>query len=249
MTAVADRPLTGRRIITTREHRGRLDSLLARAGADVVHVPLITVGDAPDGGAALARELERLPGYDWLVVTSQHGAKRVGAAAAGAVAVRLAAVGARSADELAALTGRSPDVVPSQQSAIGLVQAMPPPMLEGSRVLLVQADRADDTVAAGLRQRGYEVTVTVGYSTNLRVPSAPERHAVASADAVAFASGSAAQAWAQAFGSAGPAVVVAIGPSTHDAAVAAGLQITHTAADHSLDGVFAEILSALRHRP
>ena len=42
------RPLIGRSVVTTREHRGRLDSLLARAGADVIHVPLIEVAEPLD---------------------------------------------------------------------------------------------------------------------------------------------------------------------------------------------------------
>ena len=58
--AVGHRPLSGRRIVTTRDQRGRLDTLLASAGADVVHVPLIAITDPPDGGAGLSGALSDL---------------------------------------------------------------------------------------------------------------------------------------------------------------------------------------------
>ena len=44
-------------------------------------VPLIEIAEAPDGGAALAAALERIDTFDWVVVTSRHGAERVADAA------------------------------------------------------------------------------------------------------------------------------------------------------------------------
>jgi uroporphyrinogen-III synthase len=241
--------LSGRRIVTTRDERGRLDSLLAGAGADVVHVPLIAIAEPPDGGMALAAALRDLRGYHWLIVTSRHGAQRVGAAARRHPEVRLAAVGARTAAELEDVAGREITIVPSRQTAAALVDAMPTPPLGERRVMIVQADRADDVLAAGLQADGYDVTTVVGYSTRLRTPSAAERSAAIGADAVAFASGSAAVAWAEVFGDVTPPVVVAIGPTTSQVATDAGLQITHVAADHSVDGVAAVITSVLAGRP
>ena len=242
---MGQRPLSGRRIVTTRDQRGRLDTLLASAGADVVHVPLIAITDPPDGGAGLAGALCDLGSFDWLVVTSQHGARRVGGAAARHRTVRLAAVGAHSARQLAELAGRPPTVVPARQTAAALVEAMPAAGDDGRRVLLVQADRADEALASGLRAVGFDVTTVVGYSTRLRHPSSAERSAALAADAVTFASGSAALAWAEAFGSLTPPTVVAIGPTTRRIAEDVGLQITHEAADHSVDGLAAAITSVL----
>ena len=73
------RPLLGRSVVTTREQRGRLDSLLARAGADVIHVPLIGIDEPTDGGESLRDALDSIQRFDWLVVTSRHGAVRAGA--------------------------------------------------------------------------------------------------------------------------------------------------------------------------
>ena len=81
--------LAGRRVIVTRERPGELASLLEARGATVVHVPLIEVVEPLDAGEALARELDRLDEFDWVVVTSPAGAERVGAAAVVARSVRL----------------------------------------------------------------------------------------------------------------------------------------------------------------
>jgi uroporphyrinogen-III synthase/uroporphyrinogen III methyltransferase/synthase len=78
-----------------------------------------------------------------------------------------------------------------------------------------------------------------------RIPSAEERSAALAADAVAFASGSAAQAWHDAVGTATPPVVVAIGPTTEGAARACGLNVTHVAREQSVEGLVAALTGAL----
>jgi len=243
------RPLAGRRIVTTREEVGRLDSLLATAGADVVHVPLIEILDAADGGVALAEALEGLADVDWLIVTSRHGARRVGAAVAEHANLRLGVVGTRTAAELAQLAGRAVDVLPVRQTAADLAAALPSPSHNGERVVVAQADRADGALVVALADRGYDVVAVTAYTTSLRYPSDAERRAALEADAVAFASGSAAEAWAGAIGVETPPVAVAIGPVTQRAAAAVGLKVTHVAADHSVEGLAAEVTAALLHEP
>ncbi len=236
------RPLAGRHVVTTRARPGRLDSLLARLGADVVNVPLIAIEAPGDGGAALHSSLARLDHTEWLVVTSRHGAGAVGAAVAAHPGLRLAAVGSHSAEVLARLAGRPVDVVPGRQTATDLVAAMP----RGTgRVVVAQADRADASVGNGLRRLGYTVDVVTAYQTTLRTPSLAERRAALGADAVAFASGSAAESWVAAFGAATSPVVVAIGPTTADVARRAGLEVDRVAVDHHVDGLVDAIMAAL----
>lgn len=237
------RPLSGRRVVTTRDRRGLLDSRLAVAGADVVHVPLISIEPTDDG--QLPGALERLASFDWLVVTSQHGARRVGESAA-EVPVRLAAVGANTADVLARLARRPVDVVPDRHTAADLVDAL---RGEQGRVLVAQADRANVTLVDGLVQLGFEVEAVTAYRTVGRTPTWPERRAALSADAVGFASGSAVEAWADAMGTETPPVVAAIGRTTAEAAEARGLKVTHVATDHHVDGLVAVIVAALSSRP
>lgn len=240
------RPLRGRRVVTTRERIGELDRRLARLGADVVHVPLIGVAEPDDGGAALAAALERLDTFDWVVVTSPNGAGRVGPAL-GQADVKVATVGTRTAAVIARSSGRDADLVPDEQTALALAAAMPP--ASGERLLLAQADRADPAHAAAFAERGYDVTAVVAYRTMLRMPTVAERRAALAADALALASGSAARAWRQAVGSDTPPAVVAIGPSTEAVAVRAGIKVTHCAADHSIDGLVAEVVRALGPTP
>lgn len=240
------RPLRGKRVVTTRDQRGEIDRLLEVYGAEVVHVPLIQIVDPVDGGAELREHLRRIDEFDWLVVTSQHGAERV-ARAAGNTNLRIAAVGTKTAAVVQQLANRPVDVVPRLQTSAGLLDAMPKDG-EGARLLLAQADRAGSELAEDLSERGYEVTPVIAYRTALRRPSPPELRAALGADALAFASGSAVQSWVDAIGFRTPRVVVAIGPSTARFGSDLGLRITHVAADHSVPGLVREIVNALRPR-
>ena len=239
---ITTRPLTGRHVATTRDQVGRLDTLLARLGADVIHVPLISIEPPADGGRSLDASVSNLRGAAWLVVASRHGARAVGAAAAGHPDLRLAAVGTGTAAVLASLAGRPVDVVPDRQTAADLVAAMP---AGRGHVVVAQADRAEPTLADGLALLGYDVDVVTAYRTVLRTPTIVERRSALGADAVAFASGSAAVAWSQAIGVDTPAVTVAIGPTTADVARRHGLKVTHVAADHDVDGLVAAVVAAL----
>jgi uroporphyrinogen-III synthase len=243
--STASRPLAGRRVATTRDTPGRLDSALAALGADVVHVPLIEIVEPIDGGAALAGALAEVERYDWVVVTSRHGAVRVAAAVGGVPGVRTAAVGRTTEAALRARIARDVDVVPARHTAADLVAAMPEPGRAG-RALVALADRAAPTLVDGLRGRGYEVDAVVAYRTRLRRPSPAESAALRSVDAVTFASGSAAEAWAVAIGAWVPPAVVAIGPTTAEAARQAGLAVTAVAADQTTDGLAAAVVAALR---
>jgi uroporphyrinogen-III synthase len=243
-------PLAGQRIVTTREHRGQLDDLLEQAGADVVHLPLIAVADAPDGGVALSRALDRLDEFAWVVVSSRHGAERIGPALVHANQhIRVAAVGTVTAAEAERHLGRPVDLVPDIQNAAGLVQAFGVAVHEPQAILVAQADRAAPTLSEGLAALGHRVEVCTAYATRLRTPPADELERALAADAVVFASGSAATAWGDAVGPTTPPVVCAIGPSTERAALDAGLRVTATATDHSVAGLVKCVIDALAEAP
>ncbi len=238
---MTDGSLAGRRVIVTRAEPGRLGELLEARGATVVHVPLVAVTDPADGGAALRAVLDRLDDFDWLVVTSPAGAARVASSAALAPRLRLAAVGTRTAEVLAAGSGRPVDVVPVDQRAAALADTLVGELAEGppSRVLLALADRAPHTLEQDLDAAGHSVTRVTAYRT---VPVAgPGPADPPAADAVLLASGSAAEAWVERFGPAAPPVVVAIGPSTASVATRSGLKVSATADDHSVDGLVAQL--------
>ncbi len=120
-------PLAGRRIGITRPEEGALGARLRALDAEVVHVPLISIADPDDGGAELRGALDDLAAFDWLVVTSSNGARRVGEAAGIHRHVRLAAVGPATAEALAATAGRPVDLVATVPRAEGLLAEFPPP--------------------------------------------------------------------------------------------------------------------------
>ncbi len=252
--------LAGRRVIVTREHPGELADLLAERGVEMVHVPMIGVGDAADGGDALRRELERLDTFDWLVVTSREGARRVGTAAA-STGARLAAVGSATARELTATSGRRVEVVPEIQRADALAAAIvdaSSEVTDGLRVLIAQADLATGELGEALRAAGHTVVEVTAYRTAVAESAispepAPEvapgvasiASSVVDADAVLFASGSAVRGWISAVGHETPPVVIAIGPSTAAVVSELGLDLTAVAADHSLEGLVNELEARL----
>ena len=242
MTGAADAhagPLAGCRVLVTRERAGELGRLLSERGAMVVHVPLIAVVDAADGGAGLHHHLDRLDAFDWVVVTSPAGAERVGRAVRRSPNVRLAAVGTSTAQRLAELADRAVDLVPARQVAVALAAEFNEVCASPQRVLVAQADRAADTLVAALRDGGHVITVVTAYSTIL---IEPDRAAVDGADVLVLASGSAAGSWVAAMGETRPPIVVAIGPSTATKAAELGLKVDGVAADHSLVGLVDEVV-------
>jgi uroporphyrinogen-III synthase len=225
-------PLAGRRVVITRaaDQSQSTADMVAAAGAIPVVVPLIEIVDEPGGMAALAA-LD-LAGFDWLAITSPNGARRV-ADLVPTGPPRLAAVGATTAAALPRC-----DLAAETQSAAGLLAVFP----DGpGRVVVIQAVDAEPTLVDGLTQRGWEVTTINAYRTVVVVPSAEQQRAALDADAVLFASGSAARAWVEVFGTQTSPVAIAIGDQTSAAAQRAGLKIAASSADHSVKGMLATL--------
>lgn len=223
--------LAGRRVVVTRAAAQAQDlvTLLEAAGAIPVVVPLIEIV-AVDSELATLSDLD-LSDFDWVVVTSPNGAKYLSPSPA-----KVAAVGQATAEVLRQ-GGVAVDLIPTVQSAQGLLAEF-----KGSgTVLLIQAADADPALATGLRERGLAVTVIAPYRAVPAKISAAQQLRVLSADAVLFASGSAARAWVNAFSDASPPIVIAIGPQTAAAATRAGLKVTAIAADHSLSGMVSAL--------
>lgn len=236
--------LRGCTVVVTREQRGELGRLLDESGATVVHVPLIEVVDGDSD--VLARAWSTEP--DWVIVTSAAGSDRVGRELARRPDVRLAAVGTATAQRLEDLAGRPVDLVPQRQWAESLVEEFTRRVTSPCSVLVAQADRAGPTLVDGLRAAGHDVNAVVAYRTLLRRPDDGTLESIGDADAVIFASGSAASGFAEAIGADAshrlPPLVIAIGPTTATAAERAGLTVSHVASDHSLPGVVSTLADA-----
>jgi uroporphyrinogen III methyltransferase / synthase len=223
------KPLAGRTVVITRsaDHAAAMSELVTSFGARPVVVPLIRIVDEPDGLAGLTSlDLS----VDWIVITSPNGAERLTRRIPpGDASPRLAAVGSTTAAALPRC-----DLVAETQGASGLLEMFPP---GPGRVVVVQAVDAEPTMVHGLRDLGWIVTAISPYRTVAAAPTAEQQHAALAADAVLFASGSAARAWVGVFGMKAPAIVVAIGEQTAAAAERAGLKVSAVSADHSTYGM------------
>jgi uroporphyrinogen III methyltransferase/synthase len=250
-------PLAGLRVVVTRARTQArpLISALVGAGASVVELPVIAIAAPPDGGAAMRAEAARAGSYDWVVFTSANAVERfVGILDDVRVlgGVRLAAVGSATARALRAQRLLA-DLVPAEETAQGLVAAMPAAPSGGpdrGRVLFPRALGARDVVGPGLRGRGWDVTEVDAYQTVTAGPGQgmgeEELDAAAAADVITFTSPSTVTSYLEIAGPRRLAPVVAcIGPVTADAARRAGLVVDVIAAEHSAEGLVAGLAAHL----
>lgn len=235
---MADQPLSGRRIVVTRPEAKPLADALERLGAEVTIVPLIEIRDAEDRGA-LADAIERMPTYDWIVLTSVNGVAAVKEGLTGLAGPRIAAVGPITADAIRE-HGIEPAFVATRASediAEGLGE------LAGKRVLMPQADIAEPHLADELRGKDAEVDVVIAYRTVLVEPPMWGILPLRIADAVVLASGSACRSLAAAGGAGGGAMLVCIGPKTAKVAREVGLKVGLVADETTSDGIIRSLVS------
>ncbi|HEX6569853.1 MAG TPA: uroporphyrinogen-III C-methyltransferase [Acidimicrobiales bacterium] len=266
-----NRPLFGRRVVVTRarEQASELVARLAARGAATVEVPAIEIAEPADGGAGLAAAVERLAAgaYDWLVLTSPNGVRRLlsalrtaGHDARALGGVRLAAIGPGTAEALAA-GNLVPDLVPQRFVAESLLASFPEaagvaaadvgaragPGAAGvagdrgrgeRRVLLARAAVARDVLPDGMAAKGWAVDVVEAYRTGPAPLDERGRAALAGAEIVTFTSSSTVTNFLASAGpDAVPPVVAAIGPVTAATAREHGLTVDVEAEVHSIDGL------------
>ena len=222
--------LAGRTVVITRAADQAEDTsqLVTSFGGTPLVVPLIEIVDEPDGMAELASL--QLADLDWVIVTSPNGARRVSPLVSAELPTpRIAAIGSATA----AMLPRC-DLVAEIQSATGLLQAFPRGV---GRVVVVQAIDAEPTLIDGLIEHGWDARAIQPFRAKPVQLSDEQRRAALAADAVLFASGSAARAWVDVIGRSTPPVVVTIGAQTAAAAERAGLKVSATSADHSMYGM------------
>ncbi|MCU1606575.1 MAG: uroporphyrinogen-III synthase/uroporphyrinogen-III C-methyltransferase [Modestobacter sp.] len=236
------RPLFGWRVLVprTREQAGEMSERLRAYGAVPVEVPTIAV-EPPRSPAQMDRAVKGLVTgrYGWIVFTSTNAVKAVrekfaelGLDARAFAGVKVACVGEQTADAVRAW-GIVPELVPTgEQSSEGLLADFPPyddvfdPI---DRVLLPRADIATETLAAGLKERGWEIDDVTAYRTvRAAPPAAAVREAIKGGgfDAVCFTSSSTVR---NLVGIAGKpharTVVSVIGPATAASATEFGLRV------------------------
>ncbi len=166
------KPLFGKRIVLTRaqEQARAFSQLLAAYGAEPVEVPTIQIVPPPSW-QAIDDALTRLTTYQWLIFTSVNGVKpfmerlHVAKKDARALAnLRLCAIGPRTAQELG-VYGLTPDVVPAEYQAEGVIAALAAVGVGGSRILIPRAEVAREILPEQLRALGATVDVIPVYRT------------------------------------------------------------------------------------
>jgi len=236
------RALYGWKILVprTKEQAGAMSERLRSYGSVPVEVPTIAV-EPPRTPTQMERAIKGLVTgrYEWIVFTSTNAVKAVrekfeefGLDARAFAGVKIACVGETTADAVRAF-GIRPELVPSgEQSSEGLLADFPPydDVLDPiDRVLLPRADIATETLAAGLRERGWEIDDVTAYRTVRAAPPAAEiRDAIKSGgfQAVCFTSSSTVRNLVGIAGKPHARTVVAcIGPQTAATAKEFGLRV------------------------
>ncbi len=243
------RPLFGRTVVVTRA-RAQASTLVDRLrelGAETVELPAIRITDPADGGHALRHAVATIDRFDWVVVTSPNGARRLLAACRDARVlggVQVAAIGPGTAAALREGNIEA-DLVPDRFVAEGLLDAFPDPPADGhGAVLIARAAEARDVLPETLRERGWHVDVVPAYRTVPGEPTTAEREAVAAADIVTFTSSSTVRNFLDA-SDVVPPVVACIGPITAATAREHGLDVTIEAEVHTIDGLVDAIVAAV----
>lgn len=236
-----DGPLSGRRIVVTRprEQARTLAEGLESLGAAVTIVPLVAIEPVEDTGA-LDAALDALDAYDWIVFTSANGVAAVGERLGTLGEVKVAVVGPATAEAVRALSVE-PAFVPQRFAAEEIAAGLGP--VDGSRVLLPQADIAEPQLADQLRARGATVDALAAYRTIEIRPSVAGLSTIRRADVIVLASASAARSLARIEGIDDGSLIVCIGPRTAEAAREAGLSVGLVAEKVTADGIIQALLA------
>jgi uroporphyrinogen III methyltransferase/synthase len=238
--------LTGRTVVVTRAsgQAGELSALLRERGAKVVEIPSIEIV-APASWEEADRAIERLPGYDWLILTSPNAVasffgrlRERGVALSCLADLKICAIGPKTR-ALVEAAGLAVAFTPKVFRAEALVAEAGTEAWRGKRVLFPRAAEGREVIPVALAALGATLELVTVYRT---VPSAAGRAqarallAARGADAVTFTSGSTVTGFAALFdpgelpGLLRGVAVASIGPVTTEAARAAGLAVDVTAA-------------------
>jgi uroporphyrinogen III methyltransferase/synthase len=248
----------------TKDQAGEMSERLTSYGALPVEVPTIAV-EPPRSPAQMERAVKGLVDgrFQWVVFTSTNAVRAVwekfgefGLDARAFSGVKIACVGESTADRVRAF-GISPELVPAgEQSSLGLLDDFPDydsifdPV---NRVLLPRADIATETLAEGLRERGWEIEDVTAYRTvRAAPPPATTREMIKTGgfDAVCFTSSSTVRNLVGIAGKPHARTIIAcIGPKTAETAAEFGLRVDvqpETAAIGPLVDALAEHAARLR---
>lgn len=260
----AGSPLAGKRIVVTRarEQAEEFCHTLAELGAEPVLIPTIEIRD-PESWDPFDNALRRLEDFDYLLVTSANGARRLldrmrvaGLEPDTLKRLTVGAIGPATAAELEH-AGVLVDFVPSDYRAEGLLDALAGHPVRGKGFLIPRAKVARDLVPRVLAERGARVEVVEAYRTAVPVMASGEfeRLLTPRPDAITFTSSSTATHFSQLLGKRPVAevlegvVIVSIGPVTSDTLRRLRLTVDAEADEYTLAGVVRALEDYFRRAP
>lgn len=248
-------PLFGRKVIITRAEAQALESRAAFAaqGAEVEMCPVIGFNPPPDW-APLDDAIGRLSEFDWIVFTSENGARRfmqrlwdTGRDMRALAGLKIAAIGPVTADVLRQ-RWLSVEFVPSKFVAESVIEEFPED-LTGKSVLVPRALEARDAIITGLEAKGARVEAVPAYRTVRDDRCADRLRELAASgemDIVTFTSPSTVKHFLEILGDVPvpeSAIIACIGPITADAACEKGMRVDIVADEFTTSGLVEAIVS------
>jgi uroporphyrinogen-III synthase len=246
--------LSGLTVVNTRaiHQAAELDALLEAQGATVLSYPAIAIAPMPDTTAFEEGIRAGVDGaFDWLVVTSANTVwllkermAALGFPPAGLNELRIAAVGAATAEAVQRDLGLQVDLLPDEFVAEALLESLGD--VAGQRIFLPQSAQARPVLAEGLQAAGAEVTQVDAYRmvTGQGGVSLGEYFWRGDVDVVTFTSASTVHNFVKRLkaenGSTAmlvDVVVACIGPITAEAARRHDLPVKVVPEEHTLEGL------------
>jgi uroporphyrinogen III methyltransferase/synthase len=218
-----------------------------------VEIPTIEICD-PDSWEPLDRALTSLNQFDYLILTSVNGVKKLmerlkacGKSAADVAHLQVGAIGPATAAVLARY-GVRVDFVPAAYRAEGLLAALDGCDLYGKAFLIPRAKVARDLVPRALRESGARVEVVDAYQTALPSLTTDEfaRLLTPPPELVTFTSSSTAVNFARLLRERQGMLIsdvkaASIGPITSETARQLGFEVALEAAESTIPGLVAAV--------
>jgi len=244
-----NKPLFGKRVVVTRAKRqsSHLRELLSRQGAEPLELPTIKI-ETTDL-APLNDSLSRLAEFDWIIFTSTNGvdiffselhqqeldARRL-------AGIKVCALGKATAQALSGY-GIKADLIPQDWSSSGILNSFTKLRIEGTHILLPQAEEASLSLCHGLAEMGAKVERVAIYRTTIPEDSAGAKKQITAGkvDVITFTSPSTVRGLvALVEGDVAilnQATIACIGPVTKAEAEDKGLRVDVVAREHSAEGL------------
>jgi len=250
-------PLRGKRIVVTRPAEQSADFIeqLQSLGAAVLVLPTIEIRKEPDLHK-LHEAFGKLDSYKWLIFTSRNGVEIFcdellarGSDMRSLHALKLCSIGPATADCLRA-RGLVADIIPTDYSAEGLLDALKGCVQSGDTVLLPRAAGSRDILPEGLAALGARVDEIITYQSlppAVAPAEALKEIQAGSIDLITFTSSSTVIGFAALIGAehlpdiASRIPAACIGPVTAATAREHGFTIAVEASKYTMAGLFEKI--------